>query len=96
MWRPRLSPFVPRDFQDQISGAQDPMMALLNLSVVFTVLAHWGAAALGLAGGSWVMAIAVLAGGLILAWLCHRAGVSRATEFSSLPRVGFDLYPLST
>lgn len=92
LWWPRLSPLVPIEFQDMLGGAQAPMMALLNLSVVFAALALVGAAVLVLAGGHWVAAIVVLVGGLLLARLCYRAGVSQAAELASLLRVGFDLY----
>jgi hypothetical protein len=91
LWWPRLSPLVPDLFQEVLGGAQAPMMGLLNLSVVFTMLALIGAVVL-VAGGQWAVAIAVLVGGLILAWLCYRAAVSQAAELGSLLRVGFDLY----
>lgn len=92
LWWPRLSPLVPVEFQDLLGGAQAPMVALLNLSVVFTVLALSGAATLLLVGGHGVAAIMVLAGGLVLAWLCYRAAVSQAAELRSLICVAFDLY----
>ena len=92
LWWPRLSPVVPVDFQDLLHGAQAPMMALLNLSVVFTALALGGFLTLVLAGGHWTAAIVTLLVCLLLARLCYRAAVSQASELSSLLTVGFDLY----
>jgi hypothetical protein len=68
------------------------VMALLNLSVVFSVLALSGVAILGLVGAQWMAAIAFLVVGFLLAWLCYRAAVSQTTELGSLLRVAFDLY----
>lgn len=92
LWWPRLSPVVPVDFQDLLSGAQAPMMGLLNLSVVFAVLALSGVPILILAGGHWTAAIVTLVVCLLLGRLCYRAAVSQATELASLLSVGFDLY----
>jgi len=92
LWWPRLSPLLPADFQESLGGAQAPMMALLNLGVVFSALALVAVALLGLAGGQWAMALAFLVGGLLLSWLCYRAAVSQAAELGSLIRVAFDLY----
>jgi hypothetical protein len=92
LWWPRLSPVVPVDFQDQLAGAQAPMMSLLNLSLVFTLLALGGAVTLVLAGGHWVAAIVTLLLCLLLARLCYRAAVSQASELASLLSVSFDLY----
>lgn len=74
------------------AAAQAPMMALLNLCVVFAALALGGAPVLALAGGHWLVAVVVLIGGLLLARLCYRTAVSQAAELGSLLRVGFDLY----
>lgn len=92
LWWPRLSPLLPVEFQEMVSGSQAPMMGLLNLSVVFTGLALAGAPVLALAGGNWTAALGVLVGGLLLARLSYRAAVSQATELGNLLRVGFDLY----
>jgi hypothetical protein len=92
LWWPRLSPLLPSSFQELLGGAQAPMMGLLNLSVVFFALALVGAATLGLAGGQWAVAIAVLVGGVLLSRLCYRAAVSQAEDLGSMLRVAFDLY----
>lgn len=92
LWWPRLSPVVPDFFQEMLGGAQAPMMALLNLSVVFAGLAIIGAPLLVLAGGHWTAALVTLLGGLLLTRFCYRAAVSQAAELASMLRVGFDLY----
>lgn len=92
LWWPRLAPLVPVEFQDLLGAAQAPMMALLNLAVVFTTLALAGTAVLILAGGHWTAAIVTLLGGLALSRLCYRAAVSQAAELKSLMWVAFDLY----
>jgi hypothetical protein len=95
LWWPRLSPVVPVDFQDMLGGAQAPMMALLNLSVVFAALAPLAAIVLGVGGRQWAVALGAAAGGLILARLCYRAAVSQAADVGNLLRVAFDLYRFS-
>lgn len=92
LWWPRLAQLVPDAFHDALGGAQAPMMALLNLCIVFAILAVGLAASLGFAAGAWTAAILCLAVGALIAWLCYRAAVSQASELGSLLRVGFDLY----
>ncbi len=92
LWWPRLSPLLPSYFQDLLGGTQAPMMAMLNLSVVFFVLALLGLGVLGVAGGAWVVALVFLAGSMVLCRLCYRAAVSQAVEFGSMLQVAFDLY----
>jgi hypothetical protein len=92
LWWPRLFPLLPEEFQTILGGAQAPMMALFNLSVVFIPLALGGAVVLILDGGRWAMAIIVLGGGLLLSWLCYHAAVSQAAELGNQMQVGFDLY----
>jgi hypothetical protein len=92
LWWPRLTPVLPSAFQEMLSGALAPMMALLNLSIVFSALALSAIAILGLVGAQWTAAIAFLIVGFLLAWLCYRAAASQATELGSMLRVAFDLY----
>lgn len=92
LWWPRLTPLLPSCFQNMLGGALAPMMALLNLSVVFFALALAAVAVLGLVGTQWIAAGAVLVVGSLLSWLCYRAAVSQAMELSSMLRVAFDLY----
>ena len=92
LWWPRLTPLLPADFQGMLAGALAPMIALLNLSVVFVALALAAVVVLGLFGALWIAAVVWLVAGLLLAWLSYRAAVSQAMELGSMLRVAFDLY----
>lgn len=92
LWWPRLSPLLPSYFQDMLGGAQAPLMALLNLSIVFSGLGVLSLIVLGIVGGQWPLAIAVLIGGAIVSRLCYQAAVSQAVTFASMLQVAFDLY----
>lgn len=91
LWWPRLSPLLPGSFQDTLAGSQAPMMALLNLSIVFCALAVLGAFAAVLTS-QWLLAILWGAGSLVLSRLSYRAAVSQAAEVGNMLRVAFDLY----
>lgn len=92
LWWPRLSPVLPDYFQTTVSAAQAPMVAMLNLCIVFGFLAVFGALVLALFGELWAAAIIVLVGGLGVSWLCYRAALRQAQDYGNLIRVGFDLY----
>lgn len=92
LWWPRLSPLLPSSFQEMLGGTQAPLMALLNLSVVFAALGLGGFAVVGVVGGRWPIAIVFLIGGAVAARLCYRAAVSQAVAFSILLEVAFDLF----
>ncbi len=91
IWWPRLSPLLPSYFQDTLAGAQAPMMALLNLSVVFCGLAVL-VILVGLFTAQWLVTLLLGMGALVLSRLTYRAAVSQATEVASMLRVAFDLY----
>ena len=91
LWWPRLSPLLPGSFQDTLAGSQSPMVAMLNMSVVFCALAPIGALA-GLLTSQWLAAVLWFAGALVLARLSYRAAVSQAAEVGNMLRVAFDLY----
>lgn len=91
LWWPRLAPLVASSFHDMLSEAQVPMMALLNLSIVFAGVAVVGAPVLIL-GGHLLAAIVTVVVSLILARLCYQAASGEATEVANLLKVGFDLY----
>lgn len=92
LWWPRLTPLLPQEFRAMLGGAQAPLMALLNLSVVFCVLAVVAVAAFGFRGGEWVTALIAALAMLVLARCCYHAAVGLATEVASILRVAFDLY----
>ena len=91
VWWPRLMPLLPSEFAKTLGDAQGPLLALLNLSVVFIVLAPVGAIVLAV-GGLWLFALLVLLGGVLLARMCYLAAVTQAAEIGSLIRIGCDLY----
>lgn len=91
MWWSRLSPLLPGSFQGTLASAQAPMMALLNLSIVFFALAI-ATFILGAIASQWVIAMVVAGLSFVLSWLGYRAAVSQAAEVSSMLRVAFDLY----
>ena len=90
--RPRLQPLLPGSFRSELNSVQSPMMAMLNLCLVFAALGSMGGLLLGFFGGSWTSAIAVLVGRLLISWICYRAALRQAVEFATTVQVGFDLY----
>ena len=84
VWWPRLLPLLPAEFRTSVGVAQAPMMALVNLSVVFAVLAVGGGTVMVLGGAVWPAAVVVLVGGLVLARLCYLAAVSQMTQLADL------------
>lgn len=91
-WWPRLAPVVPTAYQATLADTQAPMLALLNLSVVFLGLAGLALLEAVLLHLSIAWAAAIFLFGLLLANLCYRAAVAQAQELSLLLCVGFDLY----
>jgi hypothetical protein len=92
LWWPRLSPLVAPEAQDALSAAQSPMMALLNLSIVFVAFAIEAAIVWGLIGGMWAAAVVAVIVALLAGRLCYLAAAGQAGEVGSQIRVAFDLY----
>jgi hypothetical protein len=92
VWWPRLLPLLPAEFRTSVGVAQAPMMALVNLSVVFALLAVGGGIVMVLGDAVWPAAVVVLVGGLVLSRLCYLAAVSQVAQLAGLIRVAFDLY----
>lgn len=97
LWWPRLAPLLPDTLRAQIDAALTPLIALINLSFLFTLLALVGGPWLVVAdllGATlpWWLFVLVFVGGLLLARLCYEAAVSQAGDYGSLLRVAFDLY----
>ena len=97
LWWPRLASLLPADVQQQIDAALTPMLALLNLSFLFALLAFAGGVALiadHLAGRPqplWLFLL-TLPGGWLVAWLCYRAADTQATAYGDQIRTAFDLH----
>jgi hypothetical protein len=92
VWWPRLMPLLPAEFKKTLGEAQAPMIALLNMSVVFAALALVGSGILALGSTLWSDAVILLVGGLILSRLCYLAAVSQVAQVARLMQVAFDLY----
>jgi hypothetical protein len=91
-WWPQLEALLPADFKKSLGDAQAPVVALVNLSLVFAALALVGGGTLAVGGIGWPGAAGVLVGGLLLSRLCYLAAVSQLAQLASLMRVAFDLY----
>jgi hypothetical protein len=92
LWWPRLAPLLPSKFRSEIDGALTPVLALLNLSLGFTILGIGGGVAILLSPVAWWWGVLVLVIGLLVAWTCYSAAVNRVVDYGNLIRVSFDLY----
>ncbi|NOZ50502.1 MAG: hypothetical protein GXP37_10710 [Chloroflexi bacterium] len=97
LWWPRLMPHLPEDFRGQADAALTPLLALVNLSALFLLLA--------VGGGTWLVGqdlwgveqplwrfLLVFLGGLLLARWFYLAAVAQAADYGTLIRVAFDLH----
>lgn len=97
LWWPRLASLLPADMQQQIDAALTPMLALLNLSLLFALLAFVGGVALvadhllGRPQPLWLFLLTV-PGGWLLAWLSYRAADTQSTVYGDQIRTAFDLH----
>jgi hypothetical protein len=95
LWWSHLTSVLPTDPVDvsqMLEGAQSRLLGLLNLSLVFGVVACEAVVVLGLIGHQWPTAIGVAVGGSVLAWLSYHAAVSQALEVTTQIRAAFNLY----
>ena len=94
-WWPRLFPLLPEAVQTRIEDALTPLLALLNLATLISLVSVDGVLYLWRArAGGWWGPIAVLAGGLFLAWLSYQGAVTQAWEYGQRIRSAIDLYRL--
>jgi hypothetical protein len=92
IWWPRLVILLPETLRTQLDTALTPMVALLNLSMLLTLLTLGNGVALLLAHWHWWLVALVFVGGLVLAYMCYRAAVNQALDYGNLVRVAFDFY----
>ena len=92
LWWPHLTPVLPSYVSEPLDGAQARLLGLLNLCLVFGVIACEAVVVLGLVGQQWTAALGVAIAGGVLAWLGYHAAVSQALEVTSQIRVAFNLY----
>jgi hypothetical protein len=91
-WWPRLAPLLPDQMRDIVASESANLTGLLNLSLVWATTGLVGAAALGLIGSRWGIAVAVLVGGLLLSWVSYRAAIREGSEAARHVHAAFDLY----
>jgi hypothetical protein len=92
LWWSHLTPVLPSYVSDPLNGTQARLLGLLNLSLVFGVIACEAVVVLGLVGQQWTAALGVAVAGGVLAWLGYHAAVSQALEVTTQIRVAFNLY----
>ena len=92
-WWPRLWPLLPEAVQKGIEAALTPLFALLNLASLIGLVAvggsiHlWQCQAVG-----WLVPLAVLVIGLVLARLSYLGAVAQARGYGQQIRAAVDLY----
>jgi len=91
IWWPRLTTLLPEDFRIQVDIALTPMLTVLNLSVIFSLLALVGLGLL-LAYHQWFLYGFIVIVGLLLARSFYVAAINQAAVYGKLVRVAFDLY----
>ncbi len=91
IWWPRLSALLPEAFRTQVDVALTPMLAVLNLSMIFSfsTLIEGG---LLLYQHQWLLCVLIFLIGLVLAWLCYLSSINQAAVYGRFVRVAFDLY----
>lgn len=92
IWWPSLVTLLPEALCTQLDTALTPMVALLNLSMLLTLLTLGGGVILLLAHWHWWLVALIFVGGLVLAHMCYRAAVNQALDYGRLVRVAFDFY----
>jgi hypothetical protein len=92
LWWPRLATLLPDTFRSQVDTTLTPMLAMLNLTMLLTLLAFGGGVAVLLTNRLWWLFCLVFLGGLLLAWGCYLTATIQAVDYGELIRVAFDLY----
>jgi len=93
IWWPRLAPLLPEEFRIQVDTALTPMIMMLNLSLIFILIALFGGGSL-LFERYWWLFMATFIGGLLPARGCYLAAVNQALDLGgSSNKQGCDLEP---
>lgn len=91
-WWPRLVTLLPNTMTSAINEAEAYMVAALNLSTIFTLLALIGGGTAFLVTKNWSLLFLLVTGGSGFAWLFYVAAVSQAESYGAMIRTAFDLY----
>ena len=91
IWWPRLAALLPESFRIQVDIALTPMLAVLNLSIIFTFSALIEGCLL-LDQHQWPLCVLIFLIGLGLAWICYLSSINQAAVYGRFVRVAFDLY----
>jgi hypothetical protein len=91
IWWPRLAVLLPQDFRVQVDMSLSPMLAAINLSSLFTLLALISLISI-LFNHQWLLCGLIFIIGLSLARVLYYAVISQAIVYGKLVRVAFDLY----
>lgn len=91
IWWPRLAVLLPETFRVQVDTSLSPMLAALNLSILFTLLSIAGAITT-IIDHQWLLSGVIFLAGLFLARVLYLAVVNQAIVYGKLVRVAFDLY----
>jgi hypothetical protein len=91
IWWPRLTTLLPESFRIQVDMALTPMLTVLNLSVIFSLLAMTSVGFL-LVKHQWYVYGTIIILGLLLARVFYSAAINQAAIYGKLIRVAFDLY----
>jgi hypothetical protein len=92
IWWPRLALLLPAVFRTQIDGEITVLIALVNLSALFTTIAFGMGISLAMVSTHWGLFTLAFVGGLVMARLCYLAAVKQAVSYGKLLRVAFDLH----
>lgn len=91
IWWPRLSALLPEAFRTQVDVALTPMLAVLNLSMIFSFSALIEGGLL-LFQHKELLSVLIFLIGLALARLCYLSSINQAAVYGRFVRVAFDLY----
>jgi hypothetical protein len=91
-WSPRLAPLLPETFHDQLNAAWTPMVAWVNFSAIFGLLAFVGGIFIAFSAAPWWVCIAFLVGGLLLSRVSYLIATQGALEYGEVFRTAFDLH----
>jgi hypothetical protein len=91
IWWPRLSALLPEAFRIQVDVALTPMLAVLNLSMIF-FFSTLVEVILLLYQHEWLSGGLIFLVGLTLAWSCYLSSINQAEVYGRFVRVAFDLY----